>query len=61
MDFGTSTILLLIALMIYTFNDLYRFFLSLNPYDFTLINKQESYDFTTKKKAKKILGENIKK
>tara|TARA_B100001778_G_scaffold220047_1_gene182411 strand:- start:170 stop:355 length:186 start_codon:yes stop_codon:yes gene_type:complete len=61
MDFGTSTILLLIALMIYIFNDLYRFFLSLNPYDFTLINKQESYDFTTKKKAEKILGENIKK
>ena len=61
MDFGTSNILLLIALMIYMFNDLYRFFLSLNPYDFTLINKQESYDFTTKKKAKKILGENIKK
>ena len=61
MDFGTSTILLLIALMIYMFNDLYRFFLSLNPYDFTLINKQESYDFTTKKKAEKILGENIKK
>jgi hypothetical protein len=61
MDFGTSNILLLIALMIYMFNDLYRFFLSLNPYDFTLINKQESYDFTTKKKAEKILGENIKK
>ena len=61
MDFGTSNILLLIALMIYMFNDLYRFFLSLNPYDFTLINKQESYDFTTKEKAKKILGENIKK
>ena len=61
MDFGTRNILLLIALMIYMFNDLYRFFLSLNPYDFTLINKQESYDFTTKKKAEKILGENIKK
>ena len=61
MDFGTSNILLLMALMIYMFNDLYRFFLSLNPYDFTLINKQESYDFTTKKKAEKILGENIKK
>ena len=61
MDFGTSNILLLIALMIYMFNDLYRFFLSLNPYDFTLINKQESYDFTAKKKAEKILGENIKK
>ena len=61
MDFGTSNILLLITLMIYMFNDLYRFFLSLNPYDFTLINKQESYDFTTKEKAKKILGENIKK
>ena len=61
MDFGTSNILLLIALMIYMFNDLYRFFLSLNPYDFTLINKQQSYDFTTKKKAEKILGENIKK
>jgi len=56
-----ATILLFIALMIYIFNDLYRFFQSLNPYDFTLINKQESYDFTTKKKAEKILGENIKK
>ena len=56
-----ATILLFIALMIYIFNDLYRFFQSLNPYDFTLINKQESYDFTTKEKAKKILGENIKK
>tara|TARA_B100001057_G_C22142326_1_gene678752 strand:- start:214 stop:393 length:180 start_codon:yes stop_codon:yes gene_type:complete len=56
-----ATISLLIALMIYIFNDLYRFFQSLNPYDFTLINKQESYDFTTKKKAEKILGENIKK
>ena len=61
MDFGTSNILLLIALMIYIFNDFYRFLISLNPYDFTLINKQESYDFTTKKKAEKILGENIKK
>tara|TARA_A100001011_G_scaffold328842_1_gene353788 strand:+ start:427 stop:612 length:186 start_codon:yes stop_codon:yes gene_type:complete len=61
MDFGTSTILLLIALMIYIFNDLYRFFLSLNPYDFTSIKKQESYDFATEKKAEKILGENIKK
>ena len=56
-----ATLLLFIAVMIYIFNDLYRFFLSLNPYDFTLINKQESYDFTTKEKAKKILGENIKK
>tara|TARA_X000001382_G_scaffold20650_1_gene12538 strand:- start:123 stop:302 length:180 start_codon:yes stop_codon:yes gene_type:complete len=56
-----ATLLLFIALMIYIFNDLYRFFQSLNPYDFTLINKQESYDFTTKKKAEKILGENIKK
>ena len=56
-----ATILLFIALMIYIFNELYRFFQSLNPYDFTLINKQESYDFTTKKKAEKILGENIKK
>ena len=56
-----ATLLLFIAVMIYMFNDLYRFFLSLNPYDFTLINKQESYDFTTKKKAEKILGENIKK
>ena len=56
-----ATLLLFIAVMIYIFNDLYRFFLSLNPYDFTLINKQESYDFTTKKKAEKILGENIKK
>ena len=56
-----ATILLFIALMIYIFNDLYRFFQSLNPYDFTLLNKQESYDFTTKEKAKKILGENIKK
>tara|TARA_Y100000593_G_C4243104_1_gene303249 strand:+ start:301 stop:486 length:186 start_codon:yes stop_codon:yes gene_type:complete len=61
MDFGTSNILLLIALMIYIFNDFYRFLISLNPYDFTSINKQESYDFTTKKKAEKILGENIKK
>ena len=50
MDFGTSNILLLIALMIYVFNDFYRFLISLNP-----------YDFTTKKKAEKILGENIKK
>jgi len=56
-----ATLLLFIAVMIYIFNDLYRFFQSLNPYDFTLINKQESYDFTTKKKAEKILGENIKK
>ena len=61
MDFGTSNILLLIALMIYVFNDFYRFLISLNPYDFTSLNKQESYDFTTKKKAEKILGENIKK
>ena len=61
MDFGTGNILLLIALMIYIFNDLYRFFQSLNPYDFTSLNKQESYDFTTKKKAEKILSENIKK
>ena len=61
MDFGTGNILLLIALMIYIFNDFYRFLISLNPYDFTSINKQESYDFTTKKKAEKILGENIKK
>ena len=61
MDFGTSNILLLIALMIYIFNDFYRFLISLNPYDFTSLNKQESYDFTTKEKAKKILGENIKK
>ena len=56
-----ATLLLFIAVMIYIFNDLYRFFQSLNPYDFTLINKQESYDFTTKKEAEKILGENIKK
>ena len=56
-----ATISLLIALMIYIFNDLYRFFQSLNPYDFTSNIKQESYDFTTKKKAEKILGENIKK
>ena len=56
-----ATLLLFIAVMIYIFNDLYRFFQSLNPYDFTLINKQESYEFTTKKKAEKILGENIKK
>ena len=56
-----ATLLLFIAVMIYILNDLYRFFQSLNPYDFTLINKQESYDFTTKKKAEKILGENIKK
>ena len=61
MDFGTSNILLLIALMIYIFNDFYRFLISLNPYDFTSLNKQESYDFTTKKKAEKILSENIKK
>jgi len=61
MDFGTGNILLLIALMIYIFNDFYRFLISLNPYDFTSLNKQESYDFTTKKKAEKILGENIKK
>ena len=47
--------------LIYIFNDFYRFLISLNPYDFTSINKQESYDFTTKKKAEKILGENIKK
>ena len=61
MDFGTGNILLLIALMIYIFNDFYRFLISLNPYDFTSLNKQESYDFTTKKKAEKILSENIKK
>ena len=56
-----ATLLLFIAVMIYIFYELYRFLLSLNPYDFTSINKQESYDFTTKKKAEKILGENIKK
>ena len=56
-----ATILLFIALMIYLYNDLYRFFQSLNPYDFTSNKKQESYDFATKKKAEKILGENIKK
>mgnify|MGYP007043776928 FL=1 len=47
--------------MIYLYTDLYRFFQSLNPYDFTSNKKQESYDFATKKKAEKILGENIKK
>ena len=56
-----ATLLLFIAVMIYIFNDLYRFFQSLNPYDFTSLNKQESYDFTTKKKAEKILDENNKK
>jgi len=56
-----ATILLFIALMIYLYTDLYRFFQSLNPYDFTSNKKQESYDFATKKKAEKILGENIKK
>ena len=56
-----ATILLFIALMIYLYNDLYRFFQSLNPYDFTSNKKQESYDFATEKKAEKILGENIKK
>jgi len=56
-----ATILLFIALMIYLYTDLYRFFQSLNPYDFTSNIKQESYDFITEKKAKKILGENIKK
>jgi hypothetical protein len=55
------TILLFIALMIYLYTDLYRFFQSLNPYDFTSNKKQESYDFATEKKAEKILGENIKK
>jgi len=56
-----TTLLLFLAVMIYILNDLYRFFQSLNPYDFTSNIKQESYDFTTKKKAEKILGENIKK
>jgi len=56
-----ATILLFIALMIYLYTDLYRFFQSLNPYDFTSNKKQESYDFATEKKAEKILGENIKK
>ena len=56
-----ATLLLFLAVMIYILNDLYRFFQSLNPYDFTSNKKQESYDFATEKKAEKILGENIKK
>jgi hypothetical protein len=55
MDFGTITLILLPLMMIYFSIQLYKFLLSLNPYDFTNKN-QESYDIASTKKVKKILN-----
>jgi hypothetical protein len=52
MDFGTINLILFSALMIYFVITVNRFFLSLNPYDFTLTQKQEIYDSSTKKITK---------
>jgi hypothetical protein len=55
MDFGTINLILFSALMIYFVITVNRFFLSLNPYDFTSTQKQETYDSSTKK-IKKIFN-----
>jgi hypothetical protein len=60
MDFETINLILFSALMIYFVITVNRFFLSLNPYDFTSTQKQETYDSSTKK-VKKIYNETIKK
>jgi len=55
MEFETINLVLWSSLMIYLIIQLYKFFQSLNPYDFKSTKTLESYDTSTKK-IKKIFN-----